>query len=87
MLNFDDDRYLRIQTGAVGLAGRIHEEVARALDAGTSNIFFMGSGGAGILMEPAVRLLQQRSTLPVHQVMPAELVSTARCTSGPSRSW
>lgn len=74
MLNFDDDRYLRIQSGAVSLAGRIHEEVARALDTGTSNIFFMGSGGAGILMEPAARLLQQRSTLPVHQVMPAELV-------------
>ena len=29
MLNFDDDRYLRIQSGAVCLAGRIHEEVAR----------------------------------------------------------
>jgi fructoselysine-6-phosphate deglycase len=83
MLNFDDDRYLRIQSGAVGLAGRIHEEVDRALREGVQNLFFVGSGGAGILMEPAARLLQERSTFPVHQVMPAELVVRGSVHLGP----
>lgn len=83
MLNFDESRYLRIQSGAVGLADRLHAEVARALEAGAQNLFFVGSGGAGILMEPAVRLLQERSTFPVHQVMPAELVVRGFVHLGP----
>ena len=83
MLNFDDDRYLRIQSGAVGLAGRIHQEVDRALREGVQNLFFVGSGGAGILMEPAARLLQEGSTFPVHQVMPAELVVRGSVHLGP----
>ena len=83
MLNFDEDRYLRIQSGAVGLADRIHAEVERALDDGAENLFFLGSGGAGILMEPAARLLQERSTFPVHHVMPAELVVRGSVHLGP----
>lgn len=83
MLNFDEDRYLRIQSGAVGLAYRIHAEVERALEDGAANLFFVGSGGAGILMEPAARLLQGRSTFPVHQVMPAELVVRGSVHLGP----
>lgn len=74
MLNFDEERYLRIQSGAVGLAERIHEQVAEALDDGVENVFFAGSGGAGILMLPAVQLLQSRSRFPVHMQMPAELL-------------
>lgn len=74
MLNFDEPRYLGIQAGAVALADRIHEEVAAALDAGAENLFFLGAGGAGILMMPAAQLLQARSTFPTFVEMPAELV-------------
>ncbi len=74
MLSFDEPRYLGIQSGAVALADRIHEEVAAALDAGAENLFFLGAGGAGILMQPAAQLLQARSTFPTFVEMPAELV-------------
>ena len=74
MLNFDEDRFLAIQAGAVALAEPIDAFIAERLGAGARNIFFVGSGGAGILMQPAVRLLQTRSTFPTFLEMPAELV-------------
>ena len=42
-----------------------------------------GSGGAGILMWPAARLLQTRSTFPVHVENPAELVVSGSVHLGP----
>jgi fructoselysine-6-phosphate deglycase len=83
MLNFDERRFLGIQSGAVALAGRIHETMAASLRQGAENLFFLGSGGAGILMAPAARLLQLRSTFPVHLEMPAELVVTGSVQLGP----
>ena len=50
MLNFDEQRFLRIQSGAVALAGRLDETVGACLRAGAENIFFLGTGGAAILM-------------------------------------
>ncbi|MCO5970258.1 SIS domain-containing protein [Actinoallomurus soli] len=76
MLNFDEERFLRIQSGAVALADDLHRTIAECLNKGARNLFFAGSGGAGILMLPAARLLQTRSTFPVYVEMPAELVVT-----------
>jgi fructoselysine-6-phosphate deglycase len=76
MLNFDEDRFLRIQSGALALADGLRAAVTAGLDAGAPNLFFAGAGGAGILMHPAARLLQTRSTFPVHVELPAELVVT-----------
>jgi fructoselysine-6-phosphate deglycase len=83
MLNLDEERFLAIQSGAVALAPRIHETIATSLRRGAENLFFLGAGGAGILMEPAARLLQLRSTFPVHLEMPAELVVTGSVHLGP----
>ena len=83
MLNFDEERFLRIQSGAVALAPGIHDAIATSLRHGAENLFFLGAGGAGILMEPAARLLQLRSTFPVHLEMPAELVVTGSVHLGP----
>ena len=83
MLNFDEDRFVRIQSGAVSLAGRIHEAIGACLAGGGQNLFFLGSGGAGILMLPAARLLQTRSTFPVFSEMPAELVAAGSGHLGP----
>ncbi len=58
MLNFDEQRFIDIQSGAIALAGDIRSTIDRLLDEGAQNIVFMGSGGAGILMYPAVGLLQ-----------------------------
>lgn len=76
MLNFDEDRFLTIQSGAVALAEPIDRVIEERIAAGAPNIFFVGSGGAGILMQPAVRLLQTRSGFPTFLEMPAELVET-----------
>ncbi|MFN2539919.1 MAG: SIS domain-containing protein, partial [Mycobacteriales bacterium] len=82
-MNFDEDRFLRIQAGAVAQAEGIHRTIGEHLEAGASNLFFLGSGGAGILMLPAVQLLQDRSTFPVHLRLPAELVELGSVHLGP----
>jgi fructoselysine-6-phosphate deglycase len=82
MLNFDEARFLRIQQGGLSHLRRLHETVAGALRDGATNVFFVGSGGAGILMQPAVRLLQARSTLQVFLENPAELVTMGSASLG-----
>ena len=76
MLNFDEQRFLRIQSGAVGLQKRLETVIGSCLAAGAENIFFLGTGGAAILMQPAAQLLQRRSRFPAFIDMPAELVLT-----------
>jgi len=83
MLNFDADRFISIQSGAVALAGAIDGMVASFLSGGGANVFFLGTGGAAILMQPAVQLLQARSTLPVFNPFAAELVLTGAPHLGP----
>ncbi len=83
MLNFDEQRFIRIQSGALALADRIDEVIGECIAKGQQNLFFLGSGGAGILMLPAARLLQTRSTFPVFWDMPAELVLTGSVHLGP----
>lgn len=83
MLNFDEQRFLRIQDSAVGLGAQIDAMVQACLEQGAQNLFLVGTGGAAILMLPAARLLQTRSTLPVHVEDPAELVSTGSVHLGP----
>ena len=76
MLNFDAPRFLGIQAGAMALAADIDRVIAECLSQGADSLFFAGSGGAGILMEPATSLMQARSTLPTFCVRAAELVLT-----------
>ncbi|GAA0308836.1 SIS domain-containing protein [Kineococcus aurantiacus] len=83
MLNFDEERFVRIQSGAVGLAGQLHRAVADALEAGAQNLFFLGAGGVTLLTHPAARLLQTTSTFPVHLDMAAELVVRDNVHLGP----
>jgi fructoselysine-6-phosphate deglycase len=82
LLNFDPTRYLRIQSGAVGLAEQIDAVVADALGSGVTNVVFAGAGGAGILMQPAAALLRDRSTFRADVVLPAELVVAGSATVG-----
>jgi fructoselysine-6-phosphate deglycase len=76
MLNFDEQRFLRIQSGAVGLGDGIAAAIKDCLDRGAQNIHFLGTGGAAILMQPAVQLLQRRSRFPVFFDLAAELALT-----------
>ncbi|TPP04600.1 SIS domain-containing protein [Rhizobium glycinendophyticum] len=76
MLNFDEDRFLKIQGGAVALRQRLDAVIGQCLSAGAENIFFLGTGGAAILMQPALQLLQRSSRFPAYIDLPAELVLT-----------
>ena len=83
MFNFDERRFLDIQSGAVALAGDIDRAIGELLSAGADGLFFLGTGGAGILMQPAQQILCVRSKLPSFLGLPAELVLTGHPRLGP----
>ncbi|MEH7331217.1 SIS domain-containing protein [Neobacillus drentensis] len=72
MFNFDSERYLRIQKGALSLK----DELDAAIDSMSEikNVFFVGTGGAAILMYPAEYILKTYSTLPVFTEISSELM-------------
>ncbi|WP_445503362.1 SIS domain-containing protein [Microvirga sp. G4-2] len=83
MLNFDEQRFVRIQSGAVAHANGIRSAITECLENGAENIFFLGTGGAAILMMPASQLLQRQSAFPTYLEMSAELVLTGHQALGP----
>ncbi len=83
MFNFDVDRYLKIQAGAAALHSQIHEVLGRYVAQGLDSVFFLGTGGAAILMYPAAALLARRSRLQVFIDKSAELILTDHQALGP----
>jgi fructoselysine-6-phosphate deglycase len=83
MLNFDESRFISIQRGALSLTGPMRTCIDGLLDRGAKNIFFAGAGGAGMLMLPAVQLLQRCSRFPVFLENAAELVAVGSVRLGP----
>jgi fructoselysine-6-phosphate deglycase len=83
MLNFDETRFLTIQRGALALAAPIRTAVTQLLADGARNLFFLGAGGAGVLMQPAADLLRHRSSFPVYLEHAAELIQTGSANLGP----
>jgi fructoselysine-6-phosphate deglycase len=73
MFNFDAERFLRIQDGAVAQAQALRPHIAGLVENGAQNIFLLGTGGAAILMEPAADLLRKHSAFPVFTEFTAEL--------------
>ncbi len=47
-----------VQVGLGRQTGRLHQFIGECLAKGAGNLFFSGSGGAAILMQPAAQLLQ-----------------------------
>lgn len=76
MLNFDNDRFRSIQGGVIELAQPLRRTIVELLEGGAQNLFFLGAGGAGVLMLPAAQLLGRRSAFPVKLVHAAEVVAT-----------
>ncbi len=75
MLNFDVERYRRIQSGAAGLALEIDEAVSGLVAEGLDHVVFAGTGGAAILMRPAADLLRDASRLRTSTMRCAEMVA------------
>jgi len=84
MLNFDEKRFVDIQTGAARTASEAASLVSSLAQSGSTNLFFLGTGGAGILMEPAAHLLQSMSRFPTFLEKPAELVRQGSVHLGPN---
>ena len=74
MFNFNEERYIKIQTGAVSMAAEVDKTISGLISSGSKILFFLGTGGAGILMLPAAGLLKSKSKFPTYQCDPAELV-------------
>lgn len=74
MFNFDVERFLRIQIGALSLKDKFDQAIDAVLDNGLKNLFLVGTGGAEILMLPAEYILKTNSTLPVFTEISSELM-------------
>jgi fructoselysine-6-phosphate deglycase len=82
MLNFDESRFRSIQSGAVSLAAPLDDCIAGLLKEGRRNLFFLGAGGAGVLMLPAAQLLERTTTFPTHLIHASEIVAMDNVTLG-----
>lgn len=74
MLNFDKDRFIRIQGGAVSIADTARPLMRSLLAKGIERLYFMGTGGVQLLTLPAIDLIQRHSTFPVAACHPAQVV-------------
>jgi fructoselysine-6-phosphate deglycase len=74
MLNFDKDRFLRIQSGAIALTGTIRPLMRDLLAQGVERLYFMGTGGVQLLTLPAIDVIRRYSTFPVEACFPAQVV-------------
>ncbi len=74
MLNFDKERFVKIQSGAVAIAGKMRPLMRKLLDAGVERVFFMGTGGVQLLTLPAIDVAQGLSVFPVSAAFPAQVV-------------
>ncbi|MCX6459379.1 MAG: SIS domain-containing protein [Actinobacteria bacterium] len=85
MLNFDVDRFLSIQGGAVGLADSLDACVRECMQRRpVDSVYFVGSGGAGILMYPAAHLLARSSSIRSFAPFAAEVVLQPDVHLGPN---
>ncbi len=74
MLNFDRDRFLKIQSGAVAIADQIRPLMRSFLDGGGERLYFMGTGGVQLLTFPAIELAARYTTFPVTACFPAQVI-------------
>lgn len=74
MFNFDVERFLNIQNGALSLKDEMNQAIDEIVEQGIDNVFFVGTGGAAILMFAAEHILKTNSTLHVYTEISSELM-------------
>jgi fructoselysine-6-phosphate deglycase len=74
MLNFDKDRFVKIQTGTLSIAGEVRALMKTLLGGGVERLYFMGTGGVQLLTHPAIELAGRHSRFPVSGEYPAQVV-------------
>jgi fructoselysine-6-phosphate deglycase len=80
--NFDEARFVRIQSDALDLADGIDETVGALVAGGARNVFFLGAGGAGVLMEPAADLIARSGAFPARLVHAAQIMAVGDSNLG-----
>lgn len=73
MFNFDQERFLKTQKGAVA-ANKEITEILKPLAANLEEIYFIGSGGVGILFDSTVEFARTRSSFSFHRLIAAEFM-------------
>ncbi|SFJ74385.1 Fructoselysine-6-P-deglycase FrlB with duplicated sugar isomerase (SIS) domain [Celeribacter neptunius] len=74
MLNFDRDRFVKIQAGAAAISETARSMMKEFLEDGVERIYFMGTGGVQLLTQPAIDLAKKYSNFPVEACYPAQVV-------------
>jgi fructoselysine-6-phosphate deglycase len=74
MFNFNVERFLSIQNGALSLKDEFDQAIDAVWQRGIKNLFLVGTGGAEILMFPAEFIIKNHSTLPVFTEISSELM-------------
>lgn len=82
MQSFDENRFLHIQNGALAQGAGLDALITELVADPHCNLFFLGAGGAAILMLPAARLLQRSSSVETHVEISAELVVAGHARLG-----
>lgn len=77
MLNFDKDRFVKMQGGAVAIAEDVRALMRGLLDDGLERIFFMGTGGVQFLTQPAIEIARNATVFPVSSAFSAQVVLEA----------
>ncbi len=74
MLNFDRDRFIKIQSGAVAIGKDMRVLMRDLLKGGLERIFFMGTGGVQFLTQPAIEFARNATLFPVSAAYSAQVV-------------
>lgn len=79
MFNFDEKRFLKTQKGAVDQKSKINDVIDEVIPE-INNIFFIGSGGVGILFDSTIEFARTRSVFPFQRVLAAEFIDSPNKT-------
>ncbi|WML53527.1 SIS domain-containing protein [Neobacillus sp. PS3-12] len=74
MLNFSEEKYLKVTNGAVGLRSQIEQDIDEVSGKQFKNIFLLGSGGSIAIMYPFEYMLNSVSTIPAYAEIASEFM-------------
>lgn len=74
MYKFNQDNFLKVMNGALGLREEIECIIDEVSEKGYKNLFLVGSGGSYAAMFPYDFVLKMKSSLPVYNEIASELI-------------
>lgn len=74
MLNFSEEKYLKVTEGAINLRNEVEQHVDAIYEKGFRNIFLLGSGGSIAILQPFEYMLNSISTIPAYAEIASEFI-------------